>query len=65
VLFYISFFGFYHLLNSSLKATDCKLSSDQVVFIDVLHSSGHCFHQRGRFGAMGILINFLFNHIPS
>ncbi|KAM3184690.1 hypothetical protein ACTXT7_007851 [Hymenolepis weldensis] len=35
---------------------------DEVVFIGVLHCSGYCLHQRGGFGVMGMLINFLFNH---
>ncbi|VUZ43531.1 unnamed protein product, partial [Hymenolepis diminuta] len=64
VLFYTFSFGFCHTLISSPKATDCKLSSDQVVFIDALHCSGYCFHQRGGFGVLEMFINHLFNHSP-
>ncbi|KAM3181495.1 hypothetical protein ACTXT7_014264 [Hymenolepis weldensis] len=64
VLLYISPFGFYHQFNSSPKATDCKLSSDHTVLIDVLHSLGYCFYERGGVGVMEMLINFLFNHTP-
>ncbi|VUZ46525.1 unnamed protein product, partial [Hymenolepis diminuta] len=64
VLFYISSFGFYHSLISSPKSTDCNLSSEVVVLIDVLHCADYCFYERGGFGVMGMLINFLFNHAP-
>ncbi|KAM3186380.1 hypothetical protein ACTXT7_004445 [Hymenolepis weldensis] len=45
--------------------SDCKLPSDQVVFIDdVFRSSGYCFHQIGGFGVMRMLIYSPFNHVP-
>ncbi|KAM3171282.1 hypothetical protein ACTXT7_016925 [Hymenolepis weldensis] len=44
--------------------SDCKLASEQLVFVDVLHSSDYCFHERGGFGVMGSLINFQFNRAP-
>ncbi|KAM3177388.1 hypothetical protein ACTXT7_004648 [Hymenolepis weldensis] len=37
---------FYYPPTSSPKATDCKLSSDQVVIADVRHCWDYCFYQR-------------------
>ncbi|KAM3179321.1 hypothetical protein ACTXT7_000799 [Hymenolepis weldensis] len=61
VPFYTSSFGFYYRLNSGPKAT---ASFDEVVFIDVLHCSNYCFHQREGFGVMGMFISFLFSDAP-
>ncbi|KAM3186826.1 hypothetical protein ACTXT7_003549 [Hymenolepis weldensis] len=52
-------FGHLNNLNKRLTAI-----FDEAVFIDSFKSSGYCFHQRGGFGVMGIIINFIFNHAP-
>ncbi|KAM3184418.1 hypothetical protein ACTXT7_008397 [Hymenolepis weldensis] len=59
--------GFYLIYPPSASITDptqATVSFDEVVFIYVLHCSGYRFHQRGGFGVMGMLIDFLFNHAP-
>ncbi|KAM3183227.1 hypothetical protein ACTXT7_010749 [Hymenolepis weldensis] len=50
------------LPNSWEGNTRSSPSANQVIFIDVLHWLGHCLHERGGFGVMGMLTNFLFNH---
>ncbi|VUZ51990.1 unnamed protein product [Hymenolepis diminuta] len=65
MLFYISSFEFCHPFNSSSQAINRKLSSDRMVFMDVLHRPGYCSYQREGFGVMWMLIIFLRPSNPS